>query len=60
MELAVFSAWHVAALSRAERLPELAPMLARVRGEADDEDQDVGEQMGAARAIVAAFGEETI
>lgn len=47
----------MAALSRVERLPELAPMLARVRGEADDDDQDVGEQMGAARAIVAAFGE---
>jgi hypothetical protein len=57
--MALFTAWHVAALSRIERLPELAPLLEQVRsGGGDDEDQDVDKQLAAARGIVAAFGEE--
>ena len=55
MELAVFSAWHVAALSRAERLPELAALLERASGDADA-DQDPEDQMQAARTIAATFG----
>ena len=47
----------MAALSRVERLPELAPLLERVRGE-DDEVQDAEDQLAAARGIVAAFGAE--
>jgi hypothetical protein len=57
-ELALFTAWHVAALTRVERLPELAPLLERVRSGGDDEEQAASEQMDAARAIVAAFGGE--
>jgi hypothetical protein len=39
-------------------MPELAPLLGRVRdGGADD--QEAGEQLDAARAIVAAFGESS-
>ena len=56
-ELALFTAWHVAALSRVERLPELAPLLAQVSGGGED-DQAAGEQLDAARAIVTAFGSE--
>ena len=59
-ELALFTAWHVAALSRVERLPELAPLLEQMRT-GGDEGQDAKEQIAAARGIVAAFGsaEET-
>lgn len=50
--LALWTAWHVAAISRTERLPELAPMLARVSGEADDGQSDET-QFEMARAIAA-------
>ena len=56
-ELALFTAWHVAALSRVERMPELAPLLAHVRDGGDD-DQAASDQLEAARAIVATFGTE--
>ena len=55
-ELALFTAWHVAALSRVDRLPELAPLLEQVRT-GGDAGQDADEQLAAARGIVAAFGE---
>ena len=54
-QLALFTAWHVAAFERIDRLPELAPLLERLDGRAD-EDQDADEQIAAARSIVAAFG----
>jgi hypothetical protein len=56
--MALFTAWHVAALSRVERLPELKPLLEQVRTGGDDEDQDADEQLAAARGIVSAFGAE--
>ncbi|MCE9635811.1 MAG: hypothetical protein K8T90_08910 [Planctomycetes bacterium] len=54
-QLALFTAWHAAAFERIDRLPELAPLLERLDGCAD-EDQDPDEQIAAARSIVAAFG----
>jgi len=54
-ELALFAAWHVEAFARCERLPELAPLMAQIRGENADE-QDAEDQMNAARAIAASFG----
>ena len=57
-ELALFTAWHVAALSRVDRMPELAPLLAHVRDGCGDEGQDATDQLDAARSIVAAFGSE--
>ena len=53
--VALYVAWHVEAFARCERMPELAPLLERLRDGAKD-DQDADEQMNAARAIVAAFG----
>jgi hypothetical protein len=47
----------VAALSRLERLPELGPLLERVRTGAVD-GQDADAQIDAARGIIAAFGSE--
>ncbi len=54
-QLALFTAWHAAAFERIDRLPELAPVLDRLDGRAD-EDQDADQQIAAARSIVAAFG----
>jgi hypothetical protein len=54
-QLALFTAWHAAAFERIDRLPELAPLLERLDGRAD-ENQDPDEQIAAARSIVAAFG----
>lgn len=47
-------AWWTAALVRADRLPELGPLLERVSAGGDPE-QSPEEQMRAARAIAAAF-----
>ena len=55
MQLAVFTAWHVAALSRVERLPDLAPLL-DVAGGRSEPEQSPEEQMNVARAIAASFG----
>ncbi|MCE9635087.1 MAG: hypothetical protein K8T90_05210 [Planctomycetes bacterium] len=55
IDLAIFSAWHVAALTRADRLPELTALLERVSA-AGDADQNPEEQMDAARSIAASFG----
>ena len=54
MELAIFSAWHVAALTRADRLPELTALLERTSVDGDA-DQDPEDQMDAARSIAASF-----
>jgi hypothetical protein len=54
-QLALFTAWHAAALSRIERMPDLAPLIEEVAGHAP-EDQNPEEQMAAARAIALAFG----
>jgi hypothetical protein len=53
--VALYVAWHVEAFARCERLPELGPLLDRLRDGARD-DQDLDAQMNAARAIVASFG----
>ncbi len=53
-ELAIFTAWHAAALSRVERMPDLGPLMDRVSGRGDAE-QDPEEQMDAARALAASF-----
>jgi hypothetical protein len=55
-ELALWTAWHAVAFQGCARMPELDPLLARVRGEAADDDQDAEDQMNAARAIAATFG----
>jgi hypothetical protein len=55
--VALYAAWHVEAFARCERLPELGPLLDRIRDGARDE-QDADEQMNAARALVVAFGAE--
>jgi hypothetical protein len=52
---ALFTAWHAAAFERVERLPDLGPLLDRLDGR-EDEDQDPDEQLAAARAIAVAFG----
>lgn len=54
-ELALWAAWHHEGFARTKELPELAPILARVRGENRDGD-DAEAQLAAARAIHAAFG----
>lgn len=54
-ELALFTAWHVEAFARVERLPELAPLLELVR-DGDREEQDAETQLEVARAIAASFG----
>lgn len=54
-QLAVFTAWHTAALSRVDRLPDLAPLLEAAAGEGDA-DQSPEDQMNVARAIAASFG----
>jgi hypothetical protein len=53
--VALYNAWHVEAFARCERLPELGPLLDRLRDGVRDA-QDADDQMNAARAIVAAFG----
>lgn len=54
LQLAIFTAWHAAALSRVERMPDLGPLMERVSGQGDAE-QDPEEQLDAARAIAASF-----
>jgi hypothetical protein len=56
-QLALFTAWHAAAFSRVDRMPDLASLLEAVAGRAP-EDQDPEEQMAAARAIALAFGDD--
>jgi len=48
-------AWHTAALSRVDRLPDLAPLLEAAAGEGEAE-QSPEDQMNVARAIAASFG----
>ncbi len=52
--LALWTAWHTAALARQQELPELRGLLDRVSAEEDDE-QDPDEQLARARVIAAAF-----
>lgn len=52
---AVYTAWHVAALHRQDRLPEIGDLMARLSGEAETE-QSPEQQLRVARAIAAAFG----
>ena len=57
--VALHAAWHAEAFGRCRQLPELAPLLDRVRAGRRDE-QDAEEQLDAARAIAAAFGAESL
>lgn len=49
----LWAAWHVAAFSRGDKLPELGPLLDRVSAAGDDEEAPE-DQMAAMRALAAA------
>lgn len=53
---ALFTAWHVAAFERTERLPELAGLMARVSGDAETE--QTPEQQLAVAAVIAGLGSQ--
>ena len=57
--VALYVAWHVEAFARCERMPDLGPLLERLRDGSRDE-QDAEDQIGVARAIAATFGSAAV